>query len=173
MHVMHAQLHIHVDRPKIECIHAYGCMRAHSQLTHWALSTERKGFKCYYESVNIMCLLCGSVSHCLRWKRKHLALTGLIVRALDTWALPPWSPSSECVCVPAVAALLLPPRLLWRGEQGAQQREEPIPQHLTMWVTHCEWAPLLLPLLPTIPFHLKRNQALFPDVYACLEKLDH
>lgn len=33
-----------------------------------------------------------------------------------------------------VAAMLLPPRVLWGGEQRAQQREKQIPQHFTMWV---------------------------------------
>lgn len=33
-----------------------------------------------------------------------------------------------------VAAVLLPPRVLWGGKQRAQQREKQIPQHFTMWV---------------------------------------
>lgn len=65
-----------------------------------------------------------------------------------------------------VAAVLLPPRVLWGGEQGAQQREKQIPQHFTMWVRlRCLWqsvsARIWLPMLclmaetegkPTLPF---------------------
>lgn len=39
-----------------------------------------------------------------------------------------------------VTAVLLPPRVLWGGEQRAQQREKQIPQHFTMWVRlRCLW----------------------------------
>lgn len=43
-----------------------------------------------------------------------------------------------------VAAVLLPPRVLWGSEQRAQQREKQIPQHFTMWVRLCSRQTILM-----------------------------
>lgn len=86
--------------------------------------------KLFREEFNVSMSLCG-VHRYLPCKPRARAKgsndTSLCTRG---FILISWQVGSFFV----VAAVLLPPRVLWGGEQRAQQREKQISQHFTMWV---------------------------------------